>query len=77
MHPRRPAALHNGAMVAARVLMRAVRGAGAGDSVRADPAAPPLFWGRIGAYEAVSRGGVLFLLAPQPLHPSVRVKVDA
>lgn len=65
------------AMGAVRVLMRAVRRAGRGDSVRADPTAPPVFWGRIGAFEAVSRGGVLFLLAPQPLHPSVRAKVDA
>ena len=35
--------------------------------------APPVFWGRIGAYEAVTRRGVLFLLSPEPTHPSRRV----
>lgn len=41
-----------------------------------DPEAgnPPRFWGRIGAYEAVTREGVLFLLSPEPAHPSLRVK---
>ncbi|HEX2046114.1 MAG TPA: hypothetical protein VHF27_00010 [Acidimicrobiales bacterium] len=42
----------------------------------ADPG-PPRFWGRIGAYEAVTREGVLFLLGPEPVHPSVRVKGGA
>ena len=35
---------------------------------------PPVFWGRIGDYEAVTRSGILFLLAPEPSHPSRRVK---
>ncbi len=35
--------------------------------------APPIFWGRIGDYEAVTRSGVLLLLAPEPAHPSRRV----
>lgn len=34
---------------------------------------PPVFWGRIGDYEAVTRHGVLFLLSPEPAHPSRRV----
>ena len=34
---------------------------------------PPQFWGRVGPYEAVTRHGVLFLLAPEPAHPSLRV----
>ena len=38
---------------------------------------PPRFWGRIGAYEAVTRDGVLFLLGPEPVHPSLRVKGGA
>ena len=43
---------------------------------RGDPEAdnPPRFWGRIGVYEAVTREGVLFLLGPEPAHPSLRVK---
>jgi hypothetical protein len=41
------------------------------------PKAAPVFWGRIGAYEAVSRSGMLFLLAPEPSHPALRVKGDA
>ena len=36
--------------------------------------APPVFWGRIGAYEAVSRRGILLLLDPEPSHPSCRVQ---
>ncbi len=40
-------------------------------------AAPPRFWGRIGAYEAVTREGVLFLLGPEPVHPSLRVRPGA
>ena len=43
----------------------------------ASAAAPPQFWGRIGAYEAVTREGVLFLLGPEPGHPSLRVKSRA
>ena len=43
---------------------------------RSDPRTdtPPRFWGRIGAYEAVTREGVLFLLGPEPVHPSLRAK---
>ena len=37
------------------------------------PDDPPQFWGHVGAYEAVTRHGVLFLLAPEPAHPSLRV----
>ncbi len=44
---------------------------------RSETLAPPLFWGRIGAYEAVTREGVLFLLGPEPVHPSLRVKTPA
>ena len=35
---------------------------------------PPVFWGRIGVYEAVTRSGILFLLSPEPTHPSRRVR---
>ncbi len=38
---------------------------------------PPVFWGRVGAYEGVSREGVLLLLAPDPVHPTLRVRPDA
>jgi hypothetical protein len=41
------------------------------------PQEPPAFWGRIGSYEAVTRGGVLFLLAPEPTHPSRRATSGA
>jgi hypothetical protein len=40
---------------------------------RAPELGPPVFWGRIGAFEAVTREGVLLLLAPEPSHPSRRV----
>jgi hypothetical protein len=54
---------------APRALVNAVR------RRRSDAAndAPPVFWGRIGDYEAVTRSGILFLLAPEPTHPSRRV----
>ena len=54
---------------ARRALVKAVRRrrSDAGKEV------PPVFWGRIGAYEAVTRSGILFLLAPEPTHPSRRV----
>lgn len=32
----------------------------------------PVYWGRIGGYEAVTRDGVLLLLSPDPRHPSLR-----
>jgi hypothetical protein len=35
---------------------------------------PPVFWGRVGAYEGVTRRGILLLLSPEPAHPSLRVK---
>ena len=38
---------------------------------------PPVFWGRIGAYEGVTRQGILFLLAPDPVHPARRVRSGA
>ena len=44
---------------------------------RSEGVAPPRFWGRIGDYEAVTREGVLFLLGPEPAHPSLRVKGGA
>ena len=40
-------------------------------------AAPPVFWGRVGAYEAVTRDGMLLLLAPDPVHPAKRVVTGA
>lgn len=55
-------------MRAGRALLRAGRRRG-WDS---DAGAPTVFWGRIGEYEAVCRRGVLFLLSPEPAHPSLR-----
>ena len=56
-------------MRARRALLRAVRRR----RPDSDAGAPPVFWGRIGQYEAVSRKGILFLLSPEPAHPSLRV----
>jgi hypothetical protein len=47
------------------------------DRLDLDPKEAPVFWGRIGAYDAVSRSGMLFLLAPEPSHPALRVKSGA
>lgn len=38
---------------------------------------PPVFWGRVGPYEAVTREGMLLLLAPDPVHPAKRVATGA
>lgn len=56
-------------MRAGRALLRAVRHRRSGSG--ADT--PPVFWGRVGEYEAVCRSGILFLLSPEPAHPSLRV----
>lgn len=40
-------------------------------------AAPALFWGRVGPYEAVTRRGTLYLLAPDAVHPARRVRESA
>jgi hypothetical protein len=56
-------------MRAGRALLRAVRHR----RPDSDVDVPPVFWGRIGEYEAVSGRGMLFLLAPDPGHPSRRV----
>jgi hypothetical protein len=55
---------------ARRALERAVRRR---RRTAAEREVPPVFWGRIGAYEAVCRQGVLMLLSPEPAHPSRRV----
>ena len=52
-----------------RALIRAVRGRRSDQ----DAATTPAYWGRIGAYDAVTRDGVLYLLSPEPRHPSLRV----
>ncbi|HJV08331.1 MAG TPA: hypothetical protein VJ653_01565 [Acidimicrobiales bacterium] len=57
-------------MSARRALVRVVRRRRTGAG-RAE--APPVFWGRIGDYEAVTRSGILLLLSPEPAHPSRRV----
>jgi hypothetical protein len=57
-------------MSARRALVQALRHR---RSVDAGAEPPPVFWGRIGAYEAVTRSGVLLLLSPEPAHPSRRV----
>jgi hypothetical protein len=56
-------------MRAGRAVLRAVRRRP--PDTRVD--VPPVFWGRIGEYEAVSRRGILLLLSPDPGHPSRRV----
>jgi len=61
------------AVSARRALVHAIRRQRSNDAGEA----PPAFWGRIGPYEAVSRRGVLFLLAPEPAHPALRVKNNA
>ncbi len=59
-------------------LVRSVRRhLGVGSTDDGPPLAPPVAWGRIGGYEAVSRSGVLFLLDPEPAHPSLRVRRGA
>lgn len=60
-------------MRAGRALLRAVRRRHSDY----DADAPPVFWGRIGDYEAVSRRGMLFLLSPEPAHPSQRASNSA
>ena len=58
-------------------MLRAIRRQPSEDVRGADAKAPPVFWGRIGDYEAVTRQGVLFLLSQEPTHPSRRVKTSA
>jgi len=60
-------------MRAGRALLRAVRRR---RSV-SEADVPPVFWGCIGEYEAVTRKGILFLLSPEPAHPSRRVTTPA
>ncbi len=55
-------------------MRRSLRRRGRRRGAHAAADAPPRFWGRVGAYEAVTREGVLFLLGPEPVHPSLRVK---
>ena len=61
------------AVSAGRALLTATRRRRAQDVSGGDTKAPPVFWGRIGAYEAVTRHGMLFLLSPEASHPSRRV----
>ncbi len=42
-----------------------------------DAGVPPVFWGRVGSYEGVTRRGILLLLSPEPAHPARRVKNGA
>lgn len=58
---------------ARRALFRALRRRRSPDDSDRGSESAPVFWGRIGAYEAVSRQGVLFLLSPDATHPSRRV----
>ncbi|MDQ3642087.1 MAG: hypothetical protein M3450_11665 [Actinomycetota bacterium] len=61
-------------MSARRALLTATRRRRTHDAPGVDPKAPPVFWGRIGAYEAVTRHGMLLLLSPEASHPSRRAK---
>ena len=66
-----------GPVSALRAVLRAIRRQPSQHAQRAKTDAPPVFWGRIGDYEAVTRQGVLFLLSQEPAHPSRRVKTSA
>jgi len=59
-----------------RTLLRVIRRQRSQGALGADNEAPPVLWGHIGAYEAVTRQGVLFLLSQEPAHPSRRVKTS-
>jgi hypothetical protein len=65
------------AVSALRAVLRAIRRQPPHDVQGAGGKAPPVFWGRIGDYEAVTRQGVLFLLSQEPAHPSRRVTTSA
>lgn len=77
MHPNRRDMHQDVAVTAGRAVHRGLRRRVVEDGLRADPGAPAVVWGRIGSYDAVIRDGILFLLAPQPAHPALRVKADA
>jgi hypothetical protein len=66
-----------GTVTGGRAVPRALRRRSPEDALRADPRAPAVSWGRIGAFDAVSRDGILFLLAPRPAHPALRVRAGA
>ena len=66
-----------GAVSARRALPTPTRRRRSHGASGADTEAPPVFWGRIGAYEAVTRHGMLFLLSPEASHPSRRAKSGA
>ena len=66
-----------GPVRALRAVLRAIRRQPSEDVRGAGAKAPPVFWGRIGDYEAVTRHGVLFLLSQEPAHPSRRAKTPA
>ena len=65
------------AVSALRAVLRAIRRQRSHDAQGAGTEAAPVFWGRIGDYEAVTRQGVLLLLSQEPAHPSRRVKASA
>ena len=77
MHPERHREHEDGHVKALRAALRAIRRQPSQDALGADTDAPPVFWGRIGDYEAVTRQGVLFLLSQEPAHPSRRVETSA
>ncbi len=77
MHPERPPGHEDGAVSALQAVLRAIRRQPSQDGPGAGTKAPPVFWGRIGDYEAVTRQGVLFLLSQEPAHPSRLVRASA
>ncbi len=65
------------AVSAWRALVRTVRRRALDEPFEAGPVPPAVFWGRVGAYEAVCRRGMLFLLDPEPPQPRLRVRKGA
>lgn len=65
------------AVSAWRALVRTVRRQPPDDGFEGGALPPAVFWGRVGAYDAVCRRGILFLLDPEPAHPSLRVRNGA
>jgi hypothetical protein len=75
MHPSAVPAQHDVPVSGRRALIAGLRRSRSAEVWRAAATgAPPVFWGRVGIYEGVTRDGMLLLLAPDSVHPALRVK---